>query len=123
MNDITTRAVIEACKENKTLAKRAATGDQHAKTMFAYKVYDSWATEVLCTVGFPLKERALSLMMGFCPQAFEDGFLIDGDLDVEISEIIERMMQKKIEADKLLQLHDDYDNLLVQINPVQIVMF
>ena len=123
MNDITRRAVEIAAKENKKLAERAAASAGLARAVFSDRVLSAWSDEILLTLGVPLKERTLSLFMVYRPDCFEDGFLIDNDLDVMISERVERMIERKIEADDYLQMHDDYIDLLMQIIPVQLAMF
>jgi len=111
MNDITRRAVETAVKENKKLAERAAASSGLARAMFADRVLSAWSDEILLTLGVPLKERALSLFLVYRPECFEDGYLVDYDLDVIISERVERMIERKIEADDRLQMHDDYIDL------------
>jgi hypothetical protein len=102
MNALTRRIVTEVAKKNKAAAER---NDRE----FQMLVEAAWWTHVLLEHGVTLQSRALRLWQQFHPEQFSDGYLCDYDpwvYDVElaISDIVGRAMQRIVDRNPELQL-------------------
>ena len=102
MNALTRQIVTEVAKKHKTAAER---NDRE----FQMLVEAAWWTHVLLEHGVGLQARAMRLWQQFHPEQFSDGYLCDYDpwvYDVElaISDIVGRAMQRIVDRNPELQL-------------------
>lgn len=133
INGITCQAIEDALKEygGKGSANKYLE-DKEAHPEFVFKVEDCWWTILMAEVGWQYKERALKLWKLFHPEHFgQSGEWLDEDddskfdLDVRLSGIAVRTMQRYINAheDKQLNVVGIYAYLAKSREPQQLRLF
>lgn len=104
VNEITKRAVDRVLSEydGKQAAKLFMSGMERE---FLAKVQGALNESLVIEQGIDLKARAISLMAAYAPGAIlEDNSPVSYELDCQLSYIVERTMQRRIDQDKALQL-------------------
>ena len=121
MNDLTREIVKKIAKENKRLAARNGSYFRVAVEV------EHWA-EMIAIYGVPLKERALSRWRRWHPEQFDDeGYLRSYEpefdyVELRISEICVRILERKVAHDPALRL-DDWGDYPVRLVKPQMEMF
>ena len=124
MNELTREIVTKVAKENKPQARKGGFG-------FDSLVMSAHWDYILLEFGVDLKQRALDLWRLFHPDHFEkdggDYFLRDylapfGDLEIEISERVTRVLVRKVNREPELSL-DHWGDLAERISNPQMELF
>jgi hypothetical protein len=124
MNELTRAIVTKVAKENKAMAKKN-------DISFDFAVRNEHWNQMISRFGWKMKVRALELWFQFHPEMYQqygnELFLDDGhkrgfEIDVELSNIVERVLKRKIGRQKELQL-EDWGNLPKEIADPQMRLF
>lgn len=121
MNEITQTVVAQAARDHKAEAKRNGEKFTHLVQVYHWD-------EIINRAGWQLKSRALQIWEWFHPELFVDGILDDGagpwafDVDVALSRLVVRVLERKIKRDPELKL-EDWGDLPQRVADPQLRMF
>jgi len=122
MNQLTRSLVIQTVKRHKSAAKKN-------NSDFGHLLGVAHWNEVINRLGPELQSRAMRLFARFHPELFDsDGYIKSYDnqvydLQVKISRICVRIIERRIQRDPELRLDLDYGDLPERIADPQLVLF
>ena len=122
MNQLTRSLVIQTAKKYKSAAKK---NDSN----FLHLLESAHWNEIVGRYGFEIQCRAMRLIAFSRPELFDsDGYIKSYDnqvydLELEISRICVRIIERKIQRDPELRLDLDYGDLPERIADPQLVLF